>query len=311
MLKVMKNSQLSFPEVSSLSPERLHLIISAFHHASEGIMVTSADGVILEVNCAFSKITGFSASEVVGQKSNVLKSDVLSADFYQDFWDQLLRNGNWSGEVWNKRKTGEIYPQRLSVNSIQDDSGNIVYFVGCLSDITQNKFVEQKLRQLAYCDSLTGLHNRVSLMDKLALHATCEYSKKLFAIAFIDLDGFKEINDTYGHDIGDYLLQDVAHRMKSFVRDDDILARFGGDEFVLLMSNLDDRESAEAIIKRLLVLINQQVCYQDIALRVSASIGLVFYGASKSIEPSTLLQQADVAMYRAKENGKNTYYVLN
>lgn len=307
----MDSSKQSYAEVSGLSPERLNLIISAFNHASDGIMVTSVDGVILEVNHAFSRITGFAAKDIVGQKTSTLKSGVLSAEFYQQFWDQLLHHGHWSGEVWNKRKTGEVYPQRLSINAIRGDDGRIAYFVGCLADITENKFAEQQLQQLAYCDSLTGLHNRASLMDQLKLHVLYGRSKKLLAIAFIDLDGFKEINDTYGHDVGDYLLKEVAHRMKSFVRDVDVLARLGGDEFVLLMSDVDDRESAEAIVNRLLALINQEVRYNSIALQVSASIGLVFHKANNLGDPSSLLQKADAAMYRAKESGKNTYYVLD
>lgn len=295
------------------SNKQLCWMVSAFNHCADALMVVSKDATILHVNYAFSSITGFAASEVVGQKISLLKSGKMSEAFYQHFWHCLLSEGQWQGEILNKRKDGSIYPQWLSVRAVSDVSG-ICYFVASFSDITLQKRAEQRLNEMVYVDELTGLNNRSLLVSKLTTAMQMASSNSKLALAFIDLDGFKLINDNYGHDAGDYYLQASAHKMKSLVRNHDVLARLGGDEFVLLITQIENQESVEKVIQRLLADIAIPVSYRGQLLGATVSVGLVFYpqdNQDNSIDAQRLLKQADVAMYRAKENGKNTYYVLN
>lgn len=313
MLKMMNDSTLPCTEwLNGLSYEQLCLIVSAFNHAREGIMVVSSEGVIQEVNSAFSRITGFEASEVIGKENSVLASDVFREIFHKFRHVQGSDSGCWTGEILNKRKNGEIFPLLLSINSIHSVDGKLHHFVTTLSDISANKTVETQLKKMAYYDILTGLPNRQSLLESLKQAMLDVETKQSFmGLAFVDLDGFKEINDGYGHVAGDSLLIDIANRVKEFIRKSDVFARLGGDEFVLLLSDLDSRVSAEFLIKGLLQVIQKELSYESENLQVSASIGLVFYDSETISDVNALLHKADVAMYKAKEKGKNTYYVLD
>jgi diguanylate cyclase (GGDEF)-like protein/PAS domain S-box-containing protein len=312
MLKMMSDSELPCTSgLSDLSPERLNLIVSAFNHVSEGVMVISANGVVLEVNHSFSRITGFKASEVLGKKTSVLTSLFLSDDLEKNICNQLTDASCWVGEIWSKRSNGEVYPLQLSVNKVPSIEGKGHHFVSTFSDISAIKASEAELKKMAYYDVLTGLPNRLSLLDSInQAIVNVQTNQSLMAVAFIDLDGFKEINDRFGHVAGDLLLIDIANRVKDFLRKSDTFARLGGDEFVLVLSELDSRESAETLIESLLSLIEKELFYESTNIGVSASIGLVFYEAEALMDVNTLLHKADVAMYRAKENGKNAYYVL-
>ena len=283
---------------------------SAFE-SQESLIITDADGVILRVNQAFTKTTGYTAEEVVGQTPSLLKSGRHDADFYRAMWKTIHRSGKWQGEIWDRRKNGEIYPKWLTISAVKDANGGVTHYVGSHLDITERKAAEEKIRHLAFYDSLTQLPNRRLLMDRLqqALAASAR-SGRSGALLFLDLDNFKSLNDTLGHGIGDLLLQQVAQRLESCVRESDTVARLGGDEFVVVLEALsydplEAAEQAEAIGEKILATLYQPYRLATQEYQSSASIGVVlFNGQQSSLEE--LLKQADIAMYQAKKAGRNT-----
>lgn len=291
---------------------RLELAASVFSSAREGIIITDATGSIVEVNDAFSKITGWSRAEIIGKNPRVFQSGRQDADFYDKMWATLKREGYWEGEVWNRHKSGRTFAQTLSIAAVGNPNGQVLHYVALISDITLQKENEQRLRHLAHFDPLTGLPNRTLLADRLqqAL-AQSQRSGKLVAVALIDLDGFKAVNDEHGHDAGDTLLLTVSKRMRECLRTEDTVARLGGDEFVVVMGALDDREGIERPITRLLAAINTPVEVENATVTVSGSIGVSLYSQAATIEPDQLLRQADQAMYAAKQAGKNRYRVFD
>ncbi len=221
----------------------LHLAASVFSHANEGITITDADGTILDVNESFMRVTGYSRDEAIGQNPRILQSGRQTNEFYADMWRSLADKGHWFGEIWNRRRTGEIYPELLSINAVRDAEGNTKNYVALFTDITTIKEHQKQLEFIAHYDSLTGLPNRVLLADRI--HQAIGHSSRrsrILAVAYIDLDGFKEINDGHGHEIGDRLLATVSQRMKGMLRAGDTLARIGGDEFVALLTDVDHAE---------------------------------------------------------------------
>ncbi|OZA25169.1 MAG: hypothetical protein B7X93_11025 [Hydrogenophilales bacterium 17-61-9] len=242
--------------------EQLHIAAIAFD-SQEGMMVTDADGVIMRVNRAFTEITGYTAEEAVGQTTHLLRSGRHNADFYLGMWETINRTGGWQGEVWDRRKTGEEYPKWLTISAVKDDNGATTHYVGTHFDITERKKAEEKINELAFFDQLTGLPNRTLLLDRLRQSMIASARDDSYgALLFIDLDNFKTLNDTLGHDMGDLLLQQAAQRLMACVRVSDTVARIGGDEFVLILIGLsmNEREAAfdiETCARKVLSTLNQ------------------------------------------------------
>ncbi len=292
-----------------LSRMQMQQAASVFEHASEAIMITNARGQIVDVNAAFSRITGYTRDEVLGQNPRMLSSGRHDGLFYQAMWQQLAEKGEWFGEIWNRRKNGEVYPEMLTVSAIRDPSGQVLRYIGMFSDITELKSRENELRRIAHYDALTGLPNRVMLYDRLrhAMGQTDRRNSRL-GILYIDIDGFKEVNDTHGHAVGDQLLERLARRMESVLREGDTLARLGGDEFVALLMDLESDGDAQNILQRLVTGVAEPAMVDNKVLHVSASIGVTFYPQAQKVSPEQLLQQADQAMYIAKQQGKNRFH---
>jgi diguanylate cyclase (GGDEF)-like protein/PAS domain S-box-containing protein len=290
----------------------IRLAATVFDHAREGIMITGADGRIMNVNPAFSRITGYERDEVLGQNPHILSSGRQSKAFYATMWQVLQQQGYWEGEIWNRRKDGLVYAQLQTISAVRNAAGVAHQYVALFSDITALKAHEDELEHLAHFDGLTDLPARVLLADRLRLGMLqAQRRGKRLAVVFLDLDGFKRINDTHGHDAGDQLLIALARRMKQTLREGDTLARIGGDEFVAVLIDLEDVPACLPLLERLLDAAAQPIPFGDLSLQVSASLGVTFYPQSAEIDADQLLRQADQAMYRAKVTGKNRYCVFD
>jgi len=288
--------------------ERLRLAASVFSHASEGILITTPDGMILDVNDAFTQTTGYDRNEVLGRNPRFLNSGRHDRDFYAGMWGALNEKHEWSGELWNRKKNGEICCVMQTITGVLDAGGNVQQYVALFHDITLLKEHETKLEQIAYFDSLTGLPNRVLLGDRLRqAMVQGRRRERLLAVALIDLDGFKAVNDTHGHHAGDQLLTALAVRMKLALREGDTLARLGGDEFVVVLPDLSEVGASVPIFDRLLQAVAEPIMVGETTLCVSASIGVTFYPQPEDLDADQLLRQADHAMYQAKLIGKNRY----
>lgn len=291
-------------------------IAAAAFESHESMMITDADGVILRINHAFSKSTGYTAEEAIGKKPSILKSGRHDAAFYAAMWASVNRDGTWHGEIWDKRKNGEIFPKWLTISSVKSDDGAATHYVGSHIDITERKASEEEIRELAFFDPLTHLPNRRLLYDRLehALAGSGRNGRK-GVLLFIDLDNFKTLNDTLGHNIGDLLLQQVAQRLLSCVRECDTVARLGGDEFVVILENLGSQlleiaKKAEAVGEMILYSLGQPYFIASQECRSTPSIGAtLFNGNHQQIDE--LLKQADIAMYQAKAAGRNTLRFFN
>ena len=292
--------------------DKQRLAATVFSHAREGILITSADGAILDVNQMFSQITGYGREEVLGRNPHLLSSGRHEKSFYAGMWRELTQNGNWAGEIWNRRKNGEIFPEMLTISAVRDLQGKTQQYVALFADITEIKNHEHQLEYMAHYDVLTKLPNRSLLADRLqqAMSQTVR-RKQLVTVCYIDLDGFKAVNDRYGHEVGDQLLIALATTMRQALRDTDTLARIGGDEIVAVLLDLTDKESSVATIERLIHTACQPVQLGDLVVQVSASLGVTFYPQPKAVDADQLLRQADHAMYQAKLAGKNRYCVFS
>ncbi|KAA0874157.1 diguanylate cyclase [Nitrincola tapanii] len=282
------------------------IAMTVFNHAREGIMVTDAQERILHVNQAFTDITGYSAAEVLGKTPRLLNSGHHPAEFFQALHATLESQGHWQGELWNRHKDGSLFVEHMTVSAVRDAFGQTLHYVGLITDITQKKEDEARITRLAYYDALTELPNRSLFMDRLqqALTSARRHALNL-AIVFIDLDGFKAINDQFSHAAGDYLLQRLAQRMKGCLRDEDTLARLAGDEFIAMLFNPSSPEETEVILERLRQQICRSVHWQGQSLEVSASLGVKFLAMHEFAEADRLVHLADQAMYQAKKSGKN------
>ena len=292
--------------------ENLKLAASVFSHAREAIMITSADGAIVDVNEAFTRITGYSRDDVLGHNPRMLSSGRQSADFYAALWQDLMEQGFWYGEIWNRRKSGEVYAEMQTISAVRDANGSPHHYVSLFSDITVSKEHERQLHHIAHFDALTDLPNRVLLADRLqqAL-AQSQRRNRAVAVAYLDLDGFKLVNDTHGHSVGDQLLMALSIRMKQALREGDTLARIGGDEFVAVLADLDKADDCVPLLQRLLDAAAQAVPLGAFNLQVSASLGVTFYPQVRDVGADQLLRQADQAMYQAKLAGKNRFHTFN
>ncbi|WP_438969795.1 bifunctional diguanylate cyclase/phosphodiesterase [Methylophaga sp.] len=290
------------------SQEKLNLAATVFTHAGEGIVIADAERNIIDVNDTFTAITGYSREEVIGKNPRFLQSGHQSPAFYAAMWHSINTKGSWSGEVWNKRKNGQMYAETLTLSTVKNADQEISHYVALLTDITQIKEHQTELSMVANYDMLTHLPNRALLADRLTqtLLQSRRHNQSL-AVLFIDLDGFKHINDLHGHDVGDELLITLAKRIKEELREGDTLARVGGDEFVAVLADLAKIENADAILERLLFVSSEPVSIGNLRLTVSASIGVTFY-PQDNVDAELLLRHADQAMYTAKEQGKNRYY---
>jgi len=292
--------------------EELRLAASVFTNAREGILITDIEGIIINANSAFSRITGYTHDEILGKKPSILKSGRHDDLFYEYMWRDLIEKGHWYGEIWNRRKNGEVYVEMVTISAIRDEQGITRQYMALFSDITIVKEHERQLEYIAYHDALTGLSNRVLLADRIHQGMTqAKRREEIMVIAYLDLDGFKIINDRYGHEMGDQLLIALATRMKLSLREGDTLARLGGDEFVAVLTDMEDIESSMPMIERLLEAAAQPVTIGKYVLQVSASIGVTFYSQTEEMEADQLLRQADQAMYQAKLAGKNRCHIFD
>ncbi len=294
------------------SDDKLKLFSNIINHANEGIIITNADKNILDVNQAFTHITGYKREEVLGKNPKILKSGIHDSTFYTSMWKKLNDKGYWFGEIWNKRKNGEVYAEQIKILAVENANTKIQNYVAILSDITTIKKNQEHLKHITHYDVLTNLPNRVLLSDRLnhSMAQTKRHRDHL-TLAYLDLDGFKEINDSYGHQIGDQLLMAITHNLKLNLRDDDTLARIGGDEFVVILSNISKKQDCIPLINRLLNATSNQIPIGNNLLSITASIGVTFFPQTEKIDAEQLLRQADQAMYLAKQSGKNCYKIFN
>lgn len=288
--------------------DRLSMAASVFRHAQEGIVITSSNGVILDVNSAFTRLTRFALSEAVNRNHTFLSSGRNDRDFLKTVSNSLEESGVWSGEYWVLRQDGSAFPSLATIAAVYNAAGDVQHYVTLFADISHLKQNEDQLRLIAHYDALTGLPNRVLLNERLRHSVlTARRHGDLLAVVFLDLDGFKLINDTHGHAAGDELLIAIAERMQRALRECDTVSRCGGDEFVLLLPELSNVQNCEAILARLLATLSAPIRLGDQSVQVSASIGVTLYPQVSDVDADILIRQADMAMYQAKQGGKNQY----
>ena len=287
--------------------EKLRLSATVLEHIADGVMVVDAERRIVAVNPAFTQITGYTEQEAIGQPASITRSDRHDAEFHNAMWAEQESKGFWRGEIWNRRKNGEVYPEWLTVSVMRDRSGRITHYVGVFSDITAAKESQEKLDHMAHHDPLTALPNRLLFHDRLqhALQRASRMDEQL-AVLFIDLDRFKNVNDTLGHHVGDELLVKVACALSDRLREGDTLARLGGDEFIVLLENVDGAYGAGLVAEKLMAMFEQPFLVSDYELFVTGSVGISLY-PSDAIDLNMLIRNADVAMYQAKARGRNGY----
>ena len=310
-ISVMANEFNQLMIERSANEEQLKLAAQVFVEAHDGIFITQTDGTIIDVNPAFCKITGYERQEVLGENPRILNSKKQSKEFYTDMWDCLNAHGYWKGEVWNRKKNGELYPEILTISSLKDNSGTTLHYMGLFADITQIKKQQHSLEQMAHYDALTLLPNRTLFIDRFnQAIAHADRTKKSLAVCFIDLDNFKQINDNYGHDVGDKVLIEVAERFKLNLRGEDSISRQGGDEFALLLSDVHTFADCEDILKRIRHSLAQPLILDGITHVITASIGVTLYPDGLG-EIDTLIRHADQAMYQVKLAGGDGYHLFN
>jgi diguanylate cyclase (GGDEF)-like protein/PAS domain S-box-containing protein len=304
-----------YEDITALKKAEQEMRIAAVAFESQqGMLVTDADGIILRVNRAFTRLSGYTAEEVIGSSPDVLRSGLQQSGFYQKLWEALEKEGHWQGEIWNRRKSGEIFPVWLTITAVKSPDGEISNYIGSYTDISEQKAAEEEIRSLAFIDPLTSLPNRRMLTERLQ-HALVTSSRNGFygAVMFLDLDNFKKINDSRGHEAGDLMLVEAANRLKAAVREGDTVARLGGDEFVVVLENLHEgREiafnKASRVGDKILAALRQPYTLQGEMYSSSASMGItLFIGAEDSLE--NLLRRADTAMYEAKKAGRDTWWM--
>ncbi len=291
--------------------ENLKITASVFENTQEAVLITDANNTIIDVNPAFFQVTGYTREEVLGLKPTVLSSGRQDKAYYEAMWQALQQKKAWRGEIWNRRKSGEVYAELLSISVICDDYGKVVRYVGVFSDITHIKEHEAKLSRIANYDALTGIPNRLLLADRMRQSIAQTFREQnMMAVCYIDLDGFKPINDTMGHDAGDTVLVEIARRIENTIRGGDTVARLGGDEFVVLLLGLERYDECATSLERLLAAISQPLIVKSRACAVSASIGVSLYPLTEE-DPDILLRHADQAMYAAKKSGGNRFHIYD
>ncbi|MCB1907828.1 MAG: diguanylate cyclase [Rhodocyclaceae bacterium] len=289
------------------SEQKLMLAASVFSAAHDGVLITDPDGSIIDANPSICLASGYQYQELVGSNPRIFQSGRQDRDFYRDLWQTLAKHGYWEGEIWNRRKEGQLVPERVSISAVCDDRGGVTHYIGVYTDISELKAHQRELERQANNDPLTGLPNRRLLMDRIKLAlAQAKRAGNRPAVAFVDLDGFKPVNDRFGHDAGDELLIEVARRLSHAVRAGDTVARLGGDEFVLLLVGMTSAQEIETTLDRVLAQIRRPVSISGSDISLSASIGVALYPRDGT-DPEALLQHADAAMYAAKHGGRDRY----
>jgi diguanylate cyclase (GGDEF)-like protein/PAS domain S-box-containing protein len=293
------------PQAGTAAGARQALGASAFEYSRDGIMITGLDGSILAVNRAFTAITGWAEHEVLGRNPRLLKSGRQDSAFYRAMWETILRQGWWQGEAWNRRKDGSHFAERITITTVPDQDGRPHHYVAVFADITRASEQRRLLEQRSHYDALTGLPNRLLLQERLerALGRARGAGRQV-ALAFIDLDGFKSINDALGHLAGDQLLVAMAGRLQKVLRESDTLARFGGDEFVAVISDVQDESMLAALIGRLVAAARTPLLLDGQSVQLSASVGVSLFPRDGD-NPGALIGRADAAMYAAKRDGRN------
>ncbi|MDP1529661.1 MAG: diguanylate cyclase [Rhodoferax sp.] len=305
-----------FDITERIQAEEAQRVAAVAFESSASMVVSSADLRILRVNHAFVALTGYGFDEAVGQSSNILRSGRHDPVFYQAMWHSLTQTGHWEGEVWNRRKNGDMYPDWLSITAVKNPQGQVTHYVSMHTDVTLRKRFDEDIRKLAFFDPLTQLPNRRLLLDRLQqLSAMRARNNQVAAVLFLDLDRFKLLNDSYGHDQGDELLIQVAQRLQACVREIDTVARLGGDEFVVALAQLSDdadlaHAGAQAVANKILQAMAQPFVLPDVTWSLSASIGVALLVNDKAL-PEDLLKQADMAMYQAKAAGRNRVHFFS
>ena len=284
--------------------EHLRLTAQMFESSKEAMVITDRHNNIISVNPAFTRLTGYSREEALGNNPRILRSGRHDQTFYQGMWKALLEEGHWRGDIWDRRKDGTFYPKFLAITAMRDAHGEISHFSAIFYDVSERKKLEEKLETLAHFDALTGLPNRMLLQDRLEQAiATAERHNQKFALLFIDLDGFKPINDVYGHAFGDEVLRMVAQRLGEVIRSMDTAARLGGDEFVVVLTDVRDSDNAKRVAEKILAAVSRPYELAGESATLSASIGISIY-PNDEIIAQELLRTADEAMYSAKREGK-------
>jgi diguanylate cyclase (GGDEF)-like protein/PAS domain S-box-containing protein len=287
------------------------LATSLFTHAGDGIAITDNNAVIIDVNESFILITGFSREEAIGQNLRFHESHTAAPEVFSEIWEILQKDGYWFGEMWNRRKNGEEYAEMTTISAVYDEHCVVTHYIALANDITPMKDYQSQLEQIAHYDLLTNLPNRTRLTDLLSQSMLqCISDKRSLAVVLLDLDGFKVVNDTHGHNLGDELLIALSVRMKRALREGDTLARVGGDEFVAILANLTNIDDAEPVFERLLLAASETAIVGDAIVNVSASIGVTFY-PQDGVNADQLVRHADQAMYVAKKSGKNCYHLFD
>lgn len=312
----MKNTRflwLSIEDIGDFKKREAELLLSSvvFENSKEAIFITNSKKLIIKANKAFADVTGFSIEEALGKSPSFLKSGRHDSSFYEKMFLEIDTTGAWHGEIWNKRKDGTIYPSLQSISAVYDENNRLIRYVSILTDISMQKAYEQQLYNDAHNDTLTGLPNRLYFeqrFDQTLLRA--QYTQQKFALFFIDLNRFKEVNDTMGHDTGDLLLKRVASTLKDGVRSEDLVARLGGDEFVVMIATISSGDEAVQIARHLIEKAQQVIQINEHTLHPSLSIGIAIY-PDHGTERSVLLKCADKAMYYAKHNTQEHYHLFS
>jgi diguanylate cyclase (GGDEF)-like protein/PAS domain S-box-containing protein len=289
----------------------LRLAASVFSNMQEGIVIVDPERRIVEVNQAFTRLTGYAREEALGRDPGFLDSARHSPEFHAELWRAAREEGTWRGEVWSRRKNGAVYPQWLSLSAVTDAAGRLLHYIAAFSDISLLKQHEQRLEYMAYYDALTGIPNRVLLRDRI-LQGIAQVRRHggLLAVCYLDLDGFKPVNDRFGHEVGDVVLVEMAHRIKDGLREGDTVARLGGDEFIVLLRDLVRPEDCSLVLRRMLERVAEPVQVEGRRLSLSVSAGVSLFPIDDS-DPDTLLRHADQAMFQAKQAGKNRVQVFD
>ena len=284
-----------------------HIIDTIFNSVEEGIMIADTKSRIIHVNPAFEFVTGYTREEAVGQRPSLLNSGIHDQEFYKKMWATIQEHGKWSGEIWNRRKTGDIYPEWLTIVAIRNEQGDIINYCGIFEDISAQKNAENEIEQRKYTDALTGVANRYAYLQRmetlLQSSANREYHH---AVLFLDLDRFKQVNDTLGHSIADELLVSVTNRIQKGLKNKDIVARYGGDEFIITIKNIHHMQEAVRVAENIVYLLSEPFPIEEQNIYISTSMGISLY-PEDGTTTETLVKKADQAMYYAKQNGRNQF----
>ncbi|WP_020189640.1 bifunctional diguanylate cyclase/phosphodiesterase [Kurthia sp. Dielmo] len=284
-----------------------HIIDTIFNSVEEGIMIADTKSRIIHVNPAFEFVTGYTYEEAVGQRPSLLNSGIHDQEFYTKMWATIREHGKWSGEIWNRRKTGDIYPEWLTIVAIHNEQGDIVNYCGIFEDISAQKNAENEIERRKYTDTLTGVANRYAYLQRmetlLQSSANREYHH---AVLFLDLDRFKQVNDTLGHSIADEMLISVTQRIQSVLKNKDIVARYGGDEFIITITNIHHMQEAVQVAEKIVHLLSEPLPIDEQNIYISTSMGISLY-PEDGTTLETLVKKADQAMYYAKQNGRNQF----